>query len=122
LGKKRRATQRDGRQLHSQGSEESRRCGGGSSNSDGYDGGLVPFRGPMESFLEFVIRQLVDAPEEVLITRLEQGRKLVFKVEMRQSDVGKIIGRNGHTITALRNLLSAAAARTGQQIVLQIVE
>ena len=76
----------------------------------------------MEGFLEFVIRQLVDAPEEVFITRLEQGRKLIFKVEMRQSDVGKVIGRNGHTITALRNLLSAAAARTGQQVVLQIVE
>jgi uncharacterized protein len=76
----------------------------------------------MESFLEFVIRQLVDAPEEVFITRLEQGRKLIFKVEMRQSDVGKVIGRNGHTITALRNLLSAAAARTGHQVVLQIVE
>jgi predicted RNA-binding protein YlqC (UPF0109 family) len=76
----------------------------------------------MESFLEFVIRQLVDAPEEVVITRLEQGRKLIFKVEMRQADVGKVIGRNGHTITALRNLLSAAAARTGHQVVLQIVE
>jgi predicted RNA-binding protein YlqC (UPF0109 family) len=76
----------------------------------------------MENFLEFVIRQLVDAPEEVLITRLEQGRKLVFKVEMRQSDVGKVIGRNGHTITALRNLLSAAAARTGHQVLLQLVE
>ncbi|MBV8899516.1 MAG: KH domain-containing protein [Verrucomicrobia bacterium] len=76
----------------------------------------------MEGFLEFVIRQLVDAPEEVFITRLEQGRKLIFKVEMRQSDVGKVIGRNGHTITALRNLLSAAAARTGHQVILQIVE
>jgi len=76
----------------------------------------------MEGFLEFVIRQLVDAPEEVFITRLEQGRKLIFKVEMRQSDVGKVIGRNGHTIIALRNLLSAAAARTGHQVILQIVE
>ncbi|MBV9491656.1 MAG: KH domain-containing protein [Verrucomicrobia bacterium] len=76
----------------------------------------------MESFLEYVVRQLVDAPEDVVITRVEQGRKLIFKVEMRQSDVGKVIGRNGHTITALRNLLSAAAARTGHQVLLQIVE
>ncbi len=76
----------------------------------------------MEPFLEFVIRQLVDAPEEVVITRLEQGPKLVFRIEMRQADVGKVIGRNGHTITALRNLLGAAAERTGQQVALQIVE
>ena len=76
----------------------------------------------METFLEFVIRQLVEAPEEVLVTKLEQGRKLIFKVEMRKSDVGKVIGRNGHTITAVRNLLNAAALRSGQQVLLQIVE
>ena len=76
----------------------------------------------METFLEFVIRHLVEAPEEVLVTKLEQGRKLIFKVEMRKSDVGKVIGRNGHTITAVRNLLNAAALRSGQQVLLQIVE
>ncbi len=76
----------------------------------------------METFLEFVIRQLVEAPEEVLVTKIEQGRKLIFKIEMRKSDVGKVIGRNGHTITAVRNLLNAAALRSGQQVSLQIVE
>ena len=76
----------------------------------------------METFLEFVIRQLVEAPEEVLVTKIEQGRKLIFKVEMRKSDVGKVIGRNGHTITAVRSLLNAAALRSGHQVSLQIVE
>ena len=76
----------------------------------------------MENFLEFVVRQLVEAPDDVVITRFEQGRRLVFKIEMRQSDVGRVIGRNGHTITALRNLLAAAAARTDQQVALQVVE
>lgn len=76
----------------------------------------------MESFLEFVIRQLVDAPDEVLVSKLEQGRRVIFKVEMRKADIGKVIGRNGQTITAMRNLLSAAASRSGQSVVLQIVE
>ncbi len=76
----------------------------------------------MESFLEYVIRQLVEAPEEVLVSKVEQGRKLIFKVEMRKADVGKVIGRNGHTITAMRGLLNAAASRSGQSVVLQIVE
>ena len=76
----------------------------------------------METFLEFVIKQLVEAPEEVLVTKVEQGPKLIFKVEMRKTDVGKVIGRNGHTITAVRNLLNAAASRTRQQVFLQIVE
>jgi uncharacterized protein len=76
----------------------------------------------VESFLEYVIRQLVEAPEEVLVSKVEQGRKLIFKVEMRKADVGKVIGRNGHTITAMRSLLNAAASRSGQSVVLQIVE
>jgi predicted RNA-binding protein YlqC (UPF0109 family) len=76
----------------------------------------------VESFLEFVIRQLVDAPDEVLVSKLEQGRRVIFKVEMRKADIGKVIGRNGQTITAMRNLLSAAASRSGQSVVLQIVE
>jgi predicted RNA-binding protein YlqC (UPF0109 family) len=53
---------------------------------------------------------------------VEQGRKLIFKVEMRKSDVGKVIGRSGHTITAMRNVMNAAASRSGQQVLLQIVE
>jgi predicted RNA-binding protein YlqC (UPF0109 family) len=76
----------------------------------------------VESFLEYVIRQLVEAPEEVLVSKVDQGRKVIFKVEMRKADVGKVIGRNGHTITAMRNLLNAAASRSGQSVVLQIVE
>ena len=64
----------------------------------------------------------MEAPEEVLVTKVEQGHKLIFKVEMRKSDVGKVIGRNGHTIRAVRNLLNAAASRSGQQVLLQIVE
>jgi hypothetical protein len=76
----------------------------------------------VESFLEYVIRQIVEAPEEVLVSKVEQGRKVIFKVEMRKADVGKVIGRNGHTITAMRNLLNAAASRSGQSVVLQIVE
>jgi uncharacterized protein len=74
------------------------------------------------SFLEYVIRQLVEAPEEVLVRKMEQGSKLIFKVEMRKADVGRVIGRNGHTITAMRSLLNAAASRSGQSVVLQILE
>lgn len=76
----------------------------------------------MENFLEFVIRQLVEAPDEVLVTKIEQGARLIFKVEVRRTDVGKVVGRSGHTIMAIRNLLAAAAARTGHEVSLQIVE
>jgi predicted RNA-binding protein YlqC (UPF0109 family) len=76
----------------------------------------------MKEFLEFVIRQLVDYPDEVMLSEIPGGRMTIFKVQMRQSDVGRIIGRNGQTIQAIRALLTSSAARHGQRATLEIVE
>ena len=76
----------------------------------------------MKEFLEFVIRQLVEFPDEVMLTEMPSGKNVVFKLQMRQSDVGRIIGRNGQTIQAIRALLSASAARHNQRATLEIVE
>ena len=76
----------------------------------------------MKEFLEFVIRQLVDYPDEVMLSEIPSGRMTIFKVQMRQSDVGRIIGRNGQTIQAIRALLTSSAARHGQRATLDIVE
>ena len=76
----------------------------------------------MEEFLQFVIGRLVDNPEEVVITASEQERRVVVKVEMRRSDIGKLIGRNGQVIQAIRHLLSAAASRHGKKAVFEVVE
>ena len=50
------------------------------------------------------------------------GRMTVFRLKMRQTDVGRIIGRNGQTIRAIRALLSSAAARHEQKATLDIIE
>lgn len=76
----------------------------------------------MQEFLDFVLRQLIDFPDEMILTKLEANRKIIFRLQLRQSDVGKVIGKHGQTIIAIRNLLSAAAARHGQRAVLEIVE
>jgi len=76
----------------------------------------------VEEFLEFVIRQLVEFPDEMVLTRLENPRKIIFKLQLRQSDIGRVIGKHGQTINAIRNLLSAAASRHGQRAMLQIDE
>lgn len=76
----------------------------------------------MEEFVEFVIRRLIEYPDEMILTKTESPRKVVFQIQLRQSDVGFVIGKQGHTIEAIRNLLNAAAARHGQKVVLQIVE
>jgi len=76
----------------------------------------------MKEFLEFVIRQLVEFSDEVMISEIPSGKTTIFKLQLRQSDVGRIIGRNGQTIHALRALLASSAARHGQRATLEIVE
>ncbi len=76
----------------------------------------------MREFLEFVLRQLVEFPDEVVITEFPSGKTVNFRTAMRQSDVGRVIGRNGQTIQAIRALLSSAAARHDQRATLEIVE
>jgi predicted RNA-binding protein YlqC (UPF0109 family) len=73
-------------------------------------------------FLEFIVRQLVEFPDEVILSEIPQGRFTLFRLQMRQSDVGRVIGRNGQTIRAIRALLASAAARHGQKATLEIVE
>ncbi len=76
----------------------------------------------MRQFLEFIIRHLVEFPDEVMISEVANGRMTIFRLAMRQTDVGRIIGRNGQTIRAIRALLSSAAARHGEKATLDIVE
>lgn len=76
----------------------------------------------MQEFLDFVLRHLVEFPEDVMITHAEGPRKIIFRVQVRKSDIPKVIGKHGQTIAALRNLLNAAASRHGQKVLLDIVE
>jgi uncharacterized protein len=76
----------------------------------------------MERFLEYVLRQLVEFPDEMVILKEEAPKKTTFRLRLAQSDIGKIVGKGGSTIQALRNLLSAAAAKKGEKVFLEIAE
>ncbi len=75
----------------------------------------------MKEFIEFVAKHLVDRPDDVTIEVEEKENKLIFKLKVYQTDVGKIIGKSGRTASALRLLLSAVAAKEGKHAVLEIV-
>jgi predicted RNA-binding protein YlqC (UPF0109 family) len=76
----------------------------------------------MQEFLDFVLRQLIDFPDDMILTKVDSPKKTIFRLQLRKTDIGKVIGKHGQTIIAIRNLLSAAAARHGQRAVLEIVE
>lgn len=76
----------------------------------------------MEEFLRFTLGQLVEFPEELVISCAHEGEKETFHVAARKSDLPKIIGKSGHTIQAIRTLLSASAQKRGTHVALEIIE
>jgi predicted RNA-binding protein YlqC (UPF0109 family) len=76
----------------------------------------------MKAFVEFVVKALVDHPEEVDVKEVDGERVVVFELRLNQTDVGKVIGKSGRTITAIRTLLTSAAAKQGKRAMLEIIE
>ena len=76
----------------------------------------------MRGFLEYAVGQLIDQPEELIIREEERAGTHRFLLMLPHSEVGKVIGKQGHTIRALRNLLTGAAERHGGRVSLEIVE
>lgn len=75
----------------------------------------------MREFLEYVVGQLIDYPEELVLREEKRAGMHSFLLELPHSEVGKVIGKQGHTIRAIRNLLTSAA-RHGDRATLEIVE
>ena len=76
----------------------------------------------MQSFLEYIVRGLVQKPEELSVTPVEKNGLTVYELRMNPADVGRIIGRDGVTINAIRSLLTAGSAKKGLHCSLEIVE
>ena len=76
----------------------------------------------MQAFLDYVVKALVDRPDAVLITPVERHGLTVYELRLHPTDVGKIIGRQGATIQAIRSLLQVSAAKKGVRATVEIVE
>ena len=75
----------------------------------------------MKEFIEYIAKHLVDHPDGVSLEMEEKDEKIVFKLKVAETDVGKVIGRSGRTASALRTLLRAVAAKEGKRAVLDII-
>lgn len=76
----------------------------------------------MQAFLEYVVKGLVNHPEAVTVTPVEREGTTIYELRLHQEDVGKVIGRQGMTINAIRSLLLAGTAKKGLRCSLEIVE
>ena len=77
----------------------------------------------MRELLEYLARQLVDAPDEVAVEQFEEeDGTVVLELCVGGDDYGRVIGRGGRTAHALRSVVKAAAAGEGSHVLLDIVD
>jgi predicted RNA-binding protein YlqC (UPF0109 family) len=76
----------------------------------------------MRELIEFLAKSLVDHPDEVRTRLYERDQQTVVELEVDPDDLGKVIGRQGRTARAIRNLLSAAGQKTRRRYSLDILD
>lgn len=76
----------------------------------------------MRELLEFLAKALVDEPDQVQVDEFDDDGMLVFELQVAADDVGKVIGREGRTVSALRTIIRSVARRNGDRATVEVVE
>jgi len=76
----------------------------------------------LEGFVDYVVRALVDYPDEIVITSTGNDEGAVIQIRCRKEDIGKIVGKRGKTIMAIRSLVSGAAGRQGRRVSVDVLD
>jgi predicted RNA-binding protein YlqC (UPF0109 family) len=76
----------------------------------------------MKTLIETMAKALVDKPDDVVVAEVEGEKTTVFELRVSESDLGKVIGKQGKTARAMRTILSAAGTKLGKRCVLEILE
>jgi len=76
----------------------------------------------MNELIGFIAQQLVDRPEDVVVSKVEGSHTTVLELRVAKQDIGKVIGREGRTAQAMRTILSAVSTKARKRAVLEIVE
>ncbi len=74
----------------------------------------------MKELIEFMARAIVDYPDEVEVTEEEMEDQIVFHLKVAESDMGKVIGKQGRIANTMRTLLKVAAIRRETKAILEI--
>ena len=78
--------------------------------------------GDVRALVEQIAQALVDAPDQVQVTAVEDGEATVLELRVAQTDLGKVIGKQGRAAKSIRTLLSAASMKLKKRYTLEIIE
>ncbi|MCL0101786.1 KH domain-containing protein [Dehalococcoidia bacterium] len=74
----------------------------------------------MKELVEYIAKAIADAPDAVVVTESEEDDRVVIRLEVAPEDKGKVIGREGRVVQAMRTLLRVAAVKKGTRATLEI--
>jgi hypothetical protein len=75
-----------------------------------------------KDLVEYIAKSLVDDPSGVVVNLVEGEKSTILELKVSESDIGKVIGKQGRIARAIRTLLSASATRSGKRVVLEILD
>ncbi len=75
-----------------------------------------------KELVEFMVKSLVDYPEEVSVNVVEGEKSVVLELRVSKDDIGKVIGKQGRIAKAIRTVLSASATKDGRKASLEILD
>lgn len=76
----------------------------------------------LKELIEFIARALVDHPDEVRVAEISGEQTIVLELRVAKEDLGKVIGKQGRTVKAMRAILSAASSKLRKRADLEILE
>lgn len=76
----------------------------------------------MKELLEYIAKSLVDFPDDVYVTESDSDRALILELHVNESDMGKVIGKQGRIAKSIRAVMKAAASRANKRVVVEIVQ
>ncbi|MBO4902776.1 MAG: KH domain-containing protein [Lachnospiraceae bacterium] len=74
----------------------------------------------MKELIEVIAKALVENPDEVVVTQREDDRAIVLELHVAQSDMGKVIGKQGRIAKAIRSVVKAASAKETKKVIVDI--
>lgn len=76
----------------------------------------------MKELVEVIAKSLVDNPDEVVVTETETESSIVIALNVAQSDMGKVIGKQGRIAKAIRSVVKAAASKVEKKVIVEIMQ
>lgn len=76
----------------------------------------------MEELLAFLAKSLVDHPEDVSVTKVDGENSVVYELRVNDSDMGKVIGKQGRIAKSIRTIIKAASSKEDKRVIVDIVQ